>query len=234
MRLDEYITHKKYFSSRTKANRFIREHGVLINGKMVNKPSYNVKTSDIIEINHNGVQKYDKPLGYHKLELIVNNPEFPPIKSSDKCLDIGASAGGFSLFLLEQEVHSVFAIEISQDFEFNLKQLSDKWPNFTYLIQNFFELRKKEYLNYFSLITVDLTLDPEYLVQNLHYFPQFLNSNIKPARILIAIKTGKINNLKQIKKSIEQEVETVFPEFSYNWLNSVDNLKEIFLLIKNL
>lgn len=232
MRLDEYITHKKYFSSRTKANRFIREHGVPINGKLVIKPSYNVKTIDIVEINHNDVQKYDKPLGYHKLELIVNNPEFPPLKSTDKCLDIGASAGGFSLYLLEQEVHSVFAIEISHDFEFNLKQIRDKWPNFTYLIQNFFKLRKNE-KNSFSLITVDLTLDPEYLKQKLHYFYQFLNLKIKSARILIAIKTGKINNLKQIKKSIEQEVETAFPEFSYNWLNSVDNKKEIFLLIKN-
>jgi len=177
MRLDEYITHKKYFSSRTKANRFIREHGVLINGKMVNKPSYNVKTSDIIEINHNGVQKYDKPQGYHKLELIVNNPEFPQLKSTDKCLDIGASAGGFSRFMLEQSVHSVLAIEISRDFESDLKQLSDKWPNFNYLIQNFFELRKKEYLSSFSFITADLTLDPEFLLQNLHYLPQFLNLN---------------------------------------------------------
>ncbi|MHA2040176.1 MAG: S4 domain-containing protein, partial [Promethearchaeota archaeon] len=99
MRLDEWIVQKNYLSSRSKANRFIREQGILINGKKVHKPSYRIISDDTIELDQIFIQKYNKPLGYHKFELIVSNSRFPfSINSNDVCLDIGASAGGFSLF----------------------------------------------------------------------------------------------------------------------------------------
>ncbi|MFX0086897.1 MAG: S4 domain-containing protein [Candidatus Hodarchaeota archaeon] len=231
MRLDEYIVQKKYFSSRTKANRFIREYGIRINGKYVNKPSYRVRMSDIIEINHEAILKYEKPLGYHKIKVIANKSEFPPINTNDICLDIGASAGGFSLFMLKQGARKVLAVEISHEFEHNLKQIVEKWPNFSYLIANFFDLRKTDFSNTFSLITVDLTLDPNYLIKNLHLFPQLLQSSMKPVRILFTIKTGKINDLIDLKTSFEKKILVLFPEFSYNWLRSTEDKKEIFLLL---
>jgi hypothetical protein len=133
--------------------------------------------------------------------------------------------------MLEQGAKKVFAVEISSNFEHNLNQIADNWPNFSYLIANFFDLRKNHFSDSFSLITVDLTLDPNYLLQNLHLFPQLIHSNITPARILMIIKTGKINNIRDLKNLFEQELQIFFPEFSHNWLKSKEDKKEIFLLL---
>ncbi len=231
MRLDEYIVQKRYITSRTKANRFIREYGIRINNRKVNKPSYRVKVNDSIEINNEILVKYEKPLGYHKIKAIANNSEFPPINTNDICLDIGASAGGFSTFMLEHGVKRVLAVEVSQEFEYYLKQIAEKWPNFSYLIANFFDLRKTNFTDSFSLITIDLTLDPSYLIKNLELFPPLLNPDIKPVRIFISIKTGNIKNIKELKYLIEQKIEKIFPEFSHNWFKSIEEKKEIFLLL---
>lgn len=234
MRLDEWIVRKKYLSSRSKANRFIREHGILINGIKVNKPSHRIRSDDAIELDQVRIQKYNKPLGYHKFELIASNSRFPfSINSNDVCLDIGASVGGFSLFMLEHGAKKVHAIEISPTFEYHLKELADNWPNFTYEIANFFEVIKKPISDSFSLITADLTLDPYYLLQQLHLLPILLNNDISPARIVLTIKTGNIRSIQVFKQTMEENIQKLFPNFDYFWLESLQDKKEVYFLIEN-
>lgn len=233
MRLDEWIVRKKYLSSRSKANRFIREHDILINGIKVNKPSRRIKSDDIIELDQLLIQKYNKPLGYHKFEQIASNSRFPfSINSNDVCLDIGASAGGFSLFMLEHGAKKVHAIEISPTFEYYLKELAENWPNFSYEIANFFEVIEKPLSDSFSLIAVDMTLDSYYLLQKLHLFPQLLKTGNYPARIVLTIKTGNIRNLEERKQAIEEKIRNLFPKFDYLWLEPLENKKEVYFLIK--
>ncbi len=233
MRLDEWIVRKEYLSSRSKANRFIREHGILINGIKVNKPSHRIISDDTIELDLPHVQKYNKPSGYHKFELLANNLRFPfSINSNDVCLDIGASAGGFSLFMLEHGAKKVHAIEISQTFEYHLKELAENWPNFSYEIVNFFEVSEKPMSDSFSLITADLTLDPYYLLQKLYLFPQLLKNDTYSARILLIIKTGNIRSIEEFKQAMEEKIRILFLEFNYFWLESLQDKKEVYLLIE--
>ncbi len=122
------------------------------------KPAYRVKTHDNIEIKESEIQKFVKPVGYHKIESISSILDFPLISPTDQCLDIGANVGGFSIFMLEKNVDSVLAIEISPQYEPPLREIKEQWPNFSYRIANFFELNIDDFSpQTFSLITADLT-----------------------------------------------------------------------------
>ncbi|MFX0184719.1 MAG: S4 domain-containing protein [Candidatus Hodarchaeota archaeon] len=230
MRLDEYLVQNQLLSSRSKANRFIREVGVLINGNLIKKPAYLLKLMDRVEINEKILKNYEKPLGYHKLEwLVLNSPL--SFGSEDLCLDLGASAGGFSIFMLER-TESVLAIEISPQFEPFLKDIKNKYSNFSYKIANFFDMTLKDFPHLFSVITADLTLDPYFLIQNLDLFPPLLKEKTKTqARLLLNIKTGIITQIQDLTGIIEKKVKQLFQNPSCSWIESVPGKQELFLLI---
>ncbi|MFX1284593.1 MAG: S4 domain-containing protein [Promethearchaeota archaeon] len=232
MRLDEWLVQTQYFSSRSKANRFIRNIGVIINEKLVKKPAYKVKLHDHVNIEESALQTFTKPLGYVKMKWLSSNPHFPPINLQDKCLDIGASAGGFSLYLLEQNVHSVLAIEISPDFKPFLEEIQNKFPNkFSYWIKDFFKITSNSFPCLFNLITADLTLDPYFLLEKLELFTSLLQPSSIQARLLLTIKTGKITNFKDVLVKIEQNVDDLCTDISLKWLESLPDKQEQFLLL---
>ncbi len=232
MRLDEWLTQKQYFSSRSKAIRFIRENGVKINEKLIKKPAYRVKRHDQVNIEENELQIFTKPLGYSKMTWLSLNPHFPPFNLHDKCLDVGASAGGFSLYMLEQNVQSVLAIEISSDFEPFLKEIRNQYPNkFSYWIKDFFKLTPSSFPHSFNFITVDLSLDPYFLLKKLEFFTSLLQPSSIQARLLLTIKTGKITNLKDILQKIEQKIDTLCSNTSCIWLESLPDKQERFLML---
>ncbi len=138
-RLDEWLVKKGIFESRKRAIKYIREIGVYIDGKHVIKPSYRITPPINLQLDSTLVTHYNKPQGYHKLARVTSNPKVIPFSKNDVCLDVGANVGGFSLYMLEQGVKSVDAIEISPQFEKTLKQIAVKWPNFSYKIANFFD-----------------------------------------------------------------------------------------------
>ncbi len=231
-RLDEWFVKNLILPSRSKATRFIREIGVTINGRLIKKPSYKIKPQDHVQFDETILQKFQKPVGHQKLARITSSPYFPCFASNDRCLDVGANVGGFSLYLLEQNVASVLAIEISKWCEPYLKKIQDKWSNFSYRIANFFELKQKDFPHPFNVITADLTLDPQFLIQKIDLFIQLLQLNHDvPARFLTTVKTGKIKNLKAIFFEIEQKISQSFPDASYSWLESLPNKQEQILLI---
>ena len=196
------------------------------------KPAYKVKTQDNIEIKESLIQRFLKPIGYHKIELVTSNLDFPLISPKDQCLDIGANVGGFSIFMLENNVESVFAIEISPQYESSLKEIKDKWPNFSYTIANFFEMNIDEFSpQTFSLITADLTLDPFFLIKNLDRFNQLLQPT-SSARLLLTIKTGKVPDPQEAIAAIEKKIPDFFPNSSHMWLKSLPDRQERILLIK--
>ncbi|MFX0206458.1 MAG: SAM-dependent methyltransferase [Candidatus Hodarchaeota archaeon] len=231
MRLDEWIVWKQLLPSKSKAIRFIREVGVNVKGKLIIKPGYRIKTTDLIDIDTSALVRFKKPQGFYKLEFLTST-NFIPFSSEDKCLDVGASAGGFSLYMLERNVQSVLAIEISSDFEPFLEEIHNIFPNkFSYWIKDFFKLTSSSFPHPFNLITADLTLDPYFLLEKLELFTSILQPSSIQARLLLTIKTGKIINLKDVLVKIERKAGTLCSGTSLKWLESRPDKQERFLLL---
>ena len=109
MRLDNYLVEKGFFDSRTKAKQAIERGEILLNGKVILKCAYEIKDEDV-EINHVYESKFVS-LGGYKLEKALKDFDF-----SVKDLivaDIGASTGGFTDCLLQNQARKVFAVDLN-------------------------------------------------------------------------------------------------------------------------
>ncbi|MFX0013334.1 MAG: S4 domain-containing protein [Promethearchaeota archaeon] len=235
MRLDEWLFQKQgLLPSKSKAIQFIREIGVEINGKLVQKPGYRVKDTDLLDIESSSLENYKKPFGYRKFKFLTSKTSIP-FSIKDKCLDIGASAGGFSLYMLEQGVESVLAIEISSRFQPFLEEIRKQYPDkFSYWIEDFFKLTLNRFPHLFNLVTADLTLDPYFLVRNLDLFVSILEPSTIQARLLLTIKTGNITSTNNIMNQVEELINQISSDLTYQWLESLPDKQELFLLLLKL
>lgn len=107
MRIDVYLVEKGYCESRNRASRLISEGKILVDGKIVTKASL-----DISEGEHSVVitekEKYVSRGGL-KLEGALDS--FKIDVSGKKCIDVGASTGGFTDCLLQRGAKSVCAVD---------------------------------------------------------------------------------------------------------------------------
>lgn len=101
-RLDALIVGLGLVPSRSKAQRLIRDGHVLVDGVAVTKPAANVATASSIT-----VDKGDDYVSRGAYKLIGAFDEFSgrglPSPRGLRCLDIGASTGGFCDVLLRRE-----------------------------------------------------------------------------------------------------------------------------------
>jgi len=111
MRLDKYLCENGFYSSRTKAVEGIMLAEVTVNGKVVQKSSYEVTEGDIVEILvlqekfvSNGGYKLDKARIDFSLDF--NDKVF---------IDIGASTGGFTDCLLKNGAKKVYCVDVGED-----------------------------------------------------------------------------------------------------------------------
>jgi len=114
MRLDLYLVREKLVASRSRAQRSIKSGLVVVDGRTILKPSFDVTHGNSIIV----AALVDKPAGYWKLKGIQEAVGL--IKIGDVVLDIGSSAGGF-LWYAAEFAEKVYAIEFSSSF----KQLLD-------------------------------------------------------------------------------------------------------------
>lgn len=107
-RLDKELFIKGLFESRTRATEEIKSGHVKVNGTVIKKPSHLVSEQDLIEvigIIHNFVSR-----GGLKLQKMVEECN---IDLRDKiCLDIGASTGGFTDYMLQQGAKFVYSVDV--------------------------------------------------------------------------------------------------------------------------
>ncbi len=109
MRLDAYLFSLKKYVSRTKAAEAIEKGTVLVNGRVVTKPSYAVFDSDEITTTENdafvsnGGYKLEK--GFFDFGFSAENLVFA---------DVGASTGGFTDCLLRHGAKKVFALDVGE------------------------------------------------------------------------------------------------------------------------
>ncbi|BDY12248.1 23S rRNA (cytidine-2'-O)-methyltransferase TlyA [Hydrogenimonas cancrithermarum] len=107
MRLDTLLVERGLVGSRTKAQELIREGCVAVDGKVVEKPSFKPKENAEIEIY--GETRFVSRAA-RKLKGFL---DIHPIAVEGKrCLDIGASTGGFTQILLERGASSVTALDV--------------------------------------------------------------------------------------------------------------------------
>lgn len=110
MRLDSYLVENGLVESRNKAQQLIKEHAVSVDGKIVDKVSYDVAEGMAVDI-------ADTEL-YVSRAAIKLKGFFPYTEwslSGLRALDIGSSTGGFTQVLLENSVASVTCVDVGSD-----------------------------------------------------------------------------------------------------------------------
>jgi 23S rRNA (cytidine1920-2'-O)/16S rRNA (cytidine1409-2'-O)-methyltransferase len=107
MRADSYLTLNGFVESRTRAARFISEGKILIDGKKVNKPS-----EEITDCEHDVViTEADAYVGRGGLKLESALVSFDIDVSGKRCIDVGASTGGFTDCLLQNGAKEVYSVD---------------------------------------------------------------------------------------------------------------------------
>lgn len=105
MRLDVYLTQMGYTDSRERAKRLISAGAVSLDGRVVDKPAFDVIGDPEVavieeEFVGRGGEKLKAALAYFSLDV-----------QSARALDIGASTGGFTQCLLKNGASSVVALD---------------------------------------------------------------------------------------------------------------------------
>jgi 23S rRNA (cytidine1920-2'-O)/16S rRNA (cytidine1409-2'-O)-methyltransferase len=108
MRLDVYLTQKGFEDSRERAKALITGGNVTVDGAVITKPAFDIsETTPVIEI-QNKMPYVGR--GGLKLQYALNH--FGIELSGKKCLDIGASTGGFTDCMLSCGAKSVICIDV--------------------------------------------------------------------------------------------------------------------------
>lgn len=110
MRLDSYLVEKGFVESRTKAQSLIKEHAISVEGKIVDKVSFEV--TDEMNVEMADTQIYVSRAAI-KLKGFLPYTEWEI--HGLRALDIGSSTGGFTQVLLENGVSEVTCVDVGSD-----------------------------------------------------------------------------------------------------------------------
>jgi len=178
LRLDLVLVRRGFFSSRQKAKESIRRGLVKVDGKIVTKPSSDVRFDAEIEL-----LSEERPRGYWKLKEIDEN--FGIFHGNEIVLDLGSSAGGFLLYASERS-RFVYGIEFSEEFEEDLRRIEEERRNVRIFIADAFSF-DISLLPELDVILNDLTLP---FSSSLKALRRFLPRLKKDGRVLFVHKTG--------------------------------------------
>lgn len=114
-RLDTELVERGLADTRTRARRLVESGAVSVDGMPETKPSRKVRTDAHIEVMPQGHTYVSR--GAYKLLGALEH--FTPLglasPSGRRCLDIGASTGGFTQVLLEHGAAQVVALDVGHD-----------------------------------------------------------------------------------------------------------------------
>jgi 23S rRNA (cytidine1920-2'-O)/16S rRNA (cytidine1409-2'-O)-methyltransferase len=110
MRLDIYLTKRFELQSRNKASELIKLKKVFVDGKIVTKPSFDVRGNIEVQIKQEEffVSRAAYKLKYFLEEININ------LENID-VLDIGSSTGGFTQVLLQNDIKSVTCVDVGSN-----------------------------------------------------------------------------------------------------------------------
>ncbi len=108
MRIDVFLVEKGLSKSREYAKQLILNNQVIVNEKVVSKPSFNVSDNDDVKISGE-ILRY---VGRGGLKLEYALKAFNVDLMGKTCLDIGASTGGFTDCMLQNGAAMVYAVDV--------------------------------------------------------------------------------------------------------------------------
>lgn len=151
MRLDNYLVEKGFFDSRTKAKQAIERGEIFINGKCIEKSSFEVNelSNPVIEIK---AEKLFVSLGGYKLQKSLEDFNFDC--SNLVVADIGASTGGFTDCLLKNGAKKVFAVDLNDQLLHSSLKNDNRVKS---VIKNARELTRNDFDSKLDLIVADLS-----------------------------------------------------------------------------
>ncbi|NLZ47163.1 MAG: TlyA family RNA methyltransferase [Clostridiales bacterium] len=107
-RLDIFLVRRGLVKSRIRSKELIITSGVKVNDKVIIKPSYKVSESDDVKI----ISKQLEYVGRGGLKLGKAIIEFNISLDNKVCVDLGASTGGFTDYMLKNGAAKVFAVDV--------------------------------------------------------------------------------------------------------------------------
>lgn len=110
-RLDKILIQRNLVSSRTRAEEIIRTHGVVVDGKLINKTGKKFPIDCEIKM----VEEEIPWVSRGALKLIAALEEWTPNIEGKIFMDIGASTGGFTEVLLSKGASKVYCIDVGSD-----------------------------------------------------------------------------------------------------------------------
>ncbi len=159
MRADIYLFQYEYVKSRQKAKSLILSQNVKIDGRVIDKPSFEIDES----IEHTIEIFNDCPYvsrGGLKLEAIINHAGVDV--NGKVCIDIGASSGGFTDCLLKNGASRVFAIDsgtnqLDQSLRDDIRVVSYENLNARFLEKSLFQTMV-------DVVTIDVSFVSQTLI----------------------------------------------------------------------
>lgn len=106
MRLDIYLN-EEFNTGREKAKELIKNGKVLVDNVIMKKPSFEIENQNVT-ITKDDYNKYVSRGAYKLLQAIE---EFDIDVSGKRCLDVGASTGGFSDVLIQHNAKEIVAVD---------------------------------------------------------------------------------------------------------------------------
>lgn len=154
MRLDVFLEKKGLFDSRTKAKQAIERGEVYLNGKKINKPSFEVLDESL---NFEYIrEKQFVSIGGYKLDKALT--DFDLSVENLVAVDLGASTGGFTDCLIKNGAKKVFAVDLNENLLH--KSLKDN-EKVVEIIKNAKNLTVSDFNEEIDIITADLSFISE-------------------------------------------------------------------------
>ena len=112
-RLDRALTARGLARSRTVAAALIKAGRVSVNGSAATKPSAVVTSEATLEVAAAEGEEYVSRAGHKLAGALERFPDVDP--AGKRCLDAGASTGGFTDVLLRRGAREVVAVDVGHD-----------------------------------------------------------------------------------------------------------------------
>lgn len=115
VRLDVYLVETGMARSRGQARDLVAGGLVTIDGRPARRPSASVQPGSAVEVSSDDASRW---VGRAALKLVAATEEFPEFAArvpGSRCLDVGASTGGFTQVLLELGAEHVVALDVGHD-----------------------------------------------------------------------------------------------------------------------
>lgn len=210
MRLDQYLKEKHNIQSRNKASELVKANKVLVNETPINKPSYKVLESDVVQILQ---EEFYVSRAAYKLKYFLEDINLDI--TNLKALDIGSSTGGFTQILLEKKAQKVTCIDVGSN------QLHPLIKNdLRICMYENTDIRDFQSNEYFDLVTCDVSF-----ISILNILPSIVKLAQDKIIILYKPQFEVGRNVKRDSKGVvtdQEAIQKARTEFldrcnEYNW-----------------